>query len=116
MRFLMLVCRDATIALSPRRRGDPNRQEVAAWVSEMGAVLAYRCKGRARACGRHGNGSGPRRRGNRRPWSADGRRARDPASGFNILSCASMDEAVEVAAKHPISRFGTIELRPIAGM
>ncbi len=36
------------------------------------------------------------------------------ASGFNILNCADVEEAVEVAAKHPIARFGTIELRPIA--
>jgi len=37
-----------------------------------------------------------------------------PASGFNILDCADLDEAIEVSAKHPIARFGVIELRPIA--
>jgi hypothetical protein len=37
-----------------------------------------------------------------------------PASGFNILDCANLDEAIEVSAKHPIARFGVIELRPIA--
>jgi hypothetical protein len=37
-----------------------------------------------------------------------------PASGFNLLDCADVDEAIEVSAKHPIARFGVIELRPFA--
>ena len=36
-----------------------------------------------------------------------------PASGFNLLECADLDEAIEVSAKHPIARYGVIELRPI---
>jgi hypothetical protein len=32
---------------------------------------------------------------------------------FNILECADLDEALEVAAKNPGARFGTLELRPI---
>jgi hypothetical protein len=36
-----------------------------------------------------------------------------PASGFNLLQCADLDEAIEVSAKHPIARYGVIELRPI---
>lgn len=37
-----------------------------------------------------------------------------PASGFNLLECTDLDEAIEVSAKHPIARYGVIELRPIA--
>ncbi len=32
--------------------------------------------------------------------------------GFDILECANLDEAIEVAAKHPVATFGTLELRP----
>jgi hypothetical protein len=35
-------------------------------------------------------------------------------SGFNILEYADLDEALEVAAKHPVAAFGTLELRPFA--
>jgi hypothetical protein len=35
-------------------------------------------------------------------------------SGFNILECEDLDEALEVAAKHPVAMFGTLELRPFA--
>ena len=32
-------------------------------------------------------------------------------AGFNILECASADEALEVAERHPVARFGTVEIR-----
>jgi len=33
-------------------------------------------------------------------------------AGFDLLECADLDEAVEVTAKHPVSWFQTIEIRP----
>ncbi|MET7419043.1 YciI family protein [Dactylosporangium sp. NPDC005555] len=32
--------------------------------------------------------------------------------GFDILECADLDEAIEVARAHPMARDGRIELRP----
>lgn len=32
--------------------------------------------------------------------------------GFDVLDCADLDEAIEVASKHPIAKFGMIEVRP----
>ena len=34
--------------------------------------------------------------------------------GFDILECADLDEAIEVARTHPMSWNGRIELRPFA--
>ena len=34
-------------------------------------------------------------------------------AGFNILECADLDEALEVASKNPGASFGILELRPI---
>ena len=34
---------------------------------------------------------------------------------FNILECADMDEALDVAARNPGVEFGILELRPIEG-
>jgi hypothetical protein len=31
--------------------------------------------------------------------------------GFDILECASLDEAVQIAAAHPVAEFGAIEVR-----
>jgi hypothetical protein len=33
-------------------------------------------------------------------------------SGYDILECADLDEAIEVASKHPLARQGAMELRP----
>jgi hypothetical protein len=33
-------------------------------------------------------------------------------AGFDILECADMEEAIAIAAKHPMARFGRLELRP----
>jgi hypothetical protein len=35
-------------------------------------------------------------------------------AGFDLLECADLDEAVEVAAKSPITRFHRIEVRPFS--
>jgi hypothetical protein len=32
--------------------------------------------------------------------------------GYDVLSCADLDEAIEVARTHPMARLGRIELRP----
>jgi hypothetical protein len=40
--------------------------------------------------------------------------AKELIAGFDILDCADLDEAIEVAAKHPVARLGALELRPFA--
>jgi hypothetical protein len=32
--------------------------------------------------------------------------------GFDVIECADLDEAIEVASKHPVAKFGALELRP----
>jgi hypothetical protein len=33
--------------------------------------------------------------------------------GYDLLECADLDEAIEVASKHPMARAGMVELRPV---
>ncbi len=33
--------------------------------------------------------------------------------GFDVLECASMDDAIELASLHPMAAHGIIELRPV---
>jgi hypothetical protein len=37
---------------------------------------------------------------------------KEQIAGFDILDCRDLDEALEVASKHPVARFGTLEVRP----
>lgn len=34
-------------------------------------------------------------------------------AGYDIIDCAGLDEAIEVASKHPMAKFGKIEIRPV---
>ncbi|KAB1923228.1 MULTISPECIES: YciI family protein [Micromonospora] len=36
--------------------------------------------------------------------------------GFDLLDCADLDEAIEVARTHPMARNGRLELRPFADL
>jgi hypothetical protein len=37
---------------------------------------------------------------------------KEQIAGFDIIECADLDEAIEVASKHPVAGFGLIEVRP----
>ncbi len=36
--------------------------------------------------------------------------------GYDLLECADLDEAIEVARAHPMARGGRLELRPFADL
>ena len=38
---------------------------------------------------------------------------KEQVGGFCIIECASLDEAVEAAARHPAATYGTIEVREL---
>ncbi len=109
MKFLMLVCRDESIPFTTEDIGP----EVEAWASEMeergirlqGAVFAPLS---ATATVSVRGGETRVDRGPRVEMDV-------PAAGFNLLECPHTDEAIEVSAKHPMARFGVLELRPFAG-
>jgi len=40
---------------------------------------------------------------------------KEAVGGFDILECGSLEEAVEIAAGHPVAQMGSIEVRPLWG-
>jgi hypothetical protein len=38
---------------------------------------------------------------------------REWIAGFDVVEAADLDEAIEIAAGHPMARFGRIEVRPV---
>lgn len=109
MKYMLMICADESVELTS--------EEVAAmgpatdsWVTEM-------------------DGRGVRLDGDRlRPVSdATSVRVRDTEvlivdgpfaetkeqiAGFDIIECVDLDEAIGVAAKHPMAKYGVIEVRP----
>lgn len=110
MKFMLFTYRDPTIELDPEQRATIPAA-VAAWCDEMDA----------RGVRLTGHVLGPLAE-SRTIRSQDGETTigKGPVSeqtlhiaGFNILECADLDEALEVAAKNPGASFGILELRPI---
>jgi hypothetical protein len=38
---------------------------------------------------------------------------KDQIGGFTLIECDGLGEAVEIAAAHPVARYGSIEIRPL---
>ena len=106
VRYMMLVCTDPAVGPREFARIEP----VDPWVAEM-------------------NGRGVRLYGSELepPRSARTVRVRDSRAivtdgpfaetkeqiaGFDVLECADLDEAIEVASRHPMARLGMLEVRP----
>ncbi|WP_345428868.1 YciI family protein [Actinoallomurus vinaceus] len=102
---MMLICGDENVEVSPED-ADPT-----AWVTEMerrGVRLQgsrLRPVSDATTVRAHGD----------EVLLSDGPFAetKEQVGGFDIIECADLDEAIEIASKHPVAKFGSIELRPL---
>ena len=103
MRYLMLVYVDES--------ADGGPDEVKPWVTEMDARGVRKFGSRLRPAG---DATTVRVRG-AEVLLSDGPFAetKEQIGGFDLLECADLDEAIEVAAEHPGAGDGTIEVRPL---
>jgi hypothetical protein len=110
MKFMLFTYRDPSVQLDPEQRAAVPAA-VAAWCEEMDA--------RGVRLGGHVLGPLTESRTLRiragELMVGDGPLFRQDVqiAGFNILECADLDEALEVASKNPGANFGILELRPI---
>jgi hypothetical protein len=106
MDFLLLVCTDST---APAYRAEEDNIEE--WMDEVVSRGMSRVGDRLR-----------------RPADATTVRVRDGAlsvtdgpfvetkdwiAGFDLLTCKDLDDAIDIASRHPMARFGQIEIRPV---
>jgi hypothetical protein len=115
MKYLMLVCWDADMmnAQTEPDPTDPPEEESFPWLDDVqargkwvtGDQLAP--PHRARTV----------RRRNGKTIVTEGPfiETKEAVGGFDILDCDSLEEAVEIAAGHPVAQTGTIEVRPLWG-
>ena len=38
---------------------------------------------------------------------------KEQMGGYDLIECADLDEAIEVASRHPMAKIGVIEVRPV---
>lgn len=107
MKYLMFVCTDTEPDTDPTPEPDIN-----AWVAEHDAA-GRRVEGMALAP--KSTATTVRVRDGQ-TLITDGpfTETKEVIVGFDLLSCADLDEAIEVASGHPMARRGRIEIRPLA--
>ena len=105
MKYLLIHCLDPSADLN-----DDDDDDIDAWDAEMEARGVKLSGGRLRPAD---EARTVRVRGGRALVS-DGPFAetKEQIAGFNVIECAGLDEAIEVASRHPTAQIGTFELRP----
>ena len=117
MKYLLLVCWDGE-RMNAQAEPDPNAapaedEEGFPWLDDL----------QARGIWLTGDQLAPPRRA-RSVRVRDGKKmvtdgpfteTKEAVGGFDLIECDSLEEAVEIAAKHPIAEMGTIEVRPLWG-
>ncbi len=106
MKYLMLVCYDPDF----KAPDDDQTPDVDEWVTEMDR-RGIRLMGNRT---RHATDATTVRVRNREVLLTDGPYAetKEQMAGFDVLECTDLDEAIEVASRHPMAWGGMIELRP----
>jgi hypothetical protein len=106
MNYLMLVC--GIDAPPPPDTEPEGPQEIHDWIDLCGARRIY-----GEALADPGSARTVRVRDGQ-VLVSDGpfTEAKEFVAGFDLLTCADLDEAVALAAAHPVARSGLIELRP----
>ncbi len=109
MKYLLMICADESIELTPEDQ-EAARSGTEPWGQEMRARGVWLEGDRLRPV----SDATTVRVRDREVLIADGPFAetKEQIAGFDIVECADLDEAIEVAAKHPVARFGVIEVRP----
>jgi hypothetical protein len=105
MRYIMFVCVDPD-----GEKYVPEEDNIDEWVDEMDGrkvrTLGYRLKGVKDAT------TVRRRKGKVLVTDGPFAETKEWIGGFDLLECADLDTAIEIASKHPMARFGRIEIRP----
>jgi hypothetical protein len=116
MKYLLLVCWDGermNAQTEPESTETQDEEEGFPWVDDL----------QARGIWLTGDQLAPPRRARSvrvregKTMVTDGPFAetKEAVGGFDLIECGSYDEAIEIAASHPIAQMGTIEVRPLWG-
>jgi hypothetical protein len=109
-RYMMLVCTDPAVEAREFGTVEP----VEPWVAEMSGrgVRLFGSELEPTGSARTVRGKDPGAIVTDGPFAE----TKEQIAGFDVLECADLDEAIEVAAKHPMARAGLVEVRPFRSL
>jgi hypothetical protein len=106
MQYLLIICHDEAFAPT-----ETLVREIGAWVRDM----------EGRGILKYGNPLRPPgeaatvrvREGKVRVTDGPFAGSREKMAAYGLVECASLEEAIDVASRHPMARAATIEVRPV---
>ena len=115
MKYLLLVCWDAERmdGQAEPDPGDANQEESFPWLDELQARGKW-ITGDQLAPPRRAR-SVRMREGKKLVTDGPFAETKEAVGGFDLIEAGSFDEAVAIAAAHPVAEIGTIEVRPLWG-
>lgn len=107
MKYLLLICWDESRQLNAAE-SEAMARDTTAWVTEMDGRKVRLTGDRLRPAAeahsvRVRNGKASVTEG---PFAE----TNEQLVGFDIIDCSGLDEAIEIASKHPVARYGTVEV------
>jgi len=107
MKYLLLICGDENLELDAATTAQLNA-DAERWVEKTGPVRleGHRLRPSTSATSIRVRGG--------EVLATDGPFAetKEQMGGFDILECDSLEQAIQIAAAHPVAQFGTVEVRP----
>lgn len=115
MKYMMLICIDEVERRQHVERRTP--EEAAETRRQMGAWLADTD---GRGVRLHGGELQPassattvrQRDGQLLVTDGPFAETKEQIAGYDVIECANLEEAIEVASRHPVAQWGSIEVRP----
>lgn len=111
MRYMLMIYMDQEefVAMDPGEGADDNTEPMP-WEQEMEARGVRQSGSLLRPAG---DATTVRVRGGE-TLLTDGpfAESKEQIAGYEIIDCADLEDAIEVASKHPAAGFGAIEVRP----
>ena len=106
MRFLIFVCDDVTPIAAPSSMGEDTDKWVTTYDEQGIRLLGDRVDPPSKAK------TVRVRDGELLVTDGPFLETKEALGGFDVLECRDLDEAIEVAAAHPMAKAGVLEIRP----
>jgi hypothetical protein len=104
VKYLLLICADPTVE-PPAEVGD-----IDVWFEEIAKRGARLDGDRLQSPGTAK--SVRMRRGSRLITDGPFAETKEVIAGYDVIECETEEQAIEIAALHPVAAFGTVEVRP----
>jgi hypothetical protein len=114
MKYLLIHCADESIAFDPqndcRIPGTPAARALETWLSDLTARGVLLDGARLRPVS--DATTVQVREGSLLVSDGPFAETKEQVAGYDVIDCADLDEAIEIASRHPSASIGTIEVRP----